>query len=120
VTAPPELDVDPYSDEFLADPKVFHDELREAGPVVWLRPRGIYASARHEQVHAILQDWESFTTNRGFGLIDTTVETPYIEVLAEHNGRPVLAREARVWVTTFHPELARDLRLHERFLQEVA
>ena len=43
-----------------------------------------------------------------------------VEVLAEHNGRPVLAREARVWVTTFHPELARDLRLHERFLQEVA
>ena len=40
-----------------------------------------------------------------------------VEVLAEHNGRPVLAREARVWVTTFHPELARDLRLHERFLQ---
>ena len=43
-----------------------------------------------------------------------------VEVLAEHNGRPVLAREARVWVTTFHPELARDFRLHERFLQEVA
>jgi 5'-phosphate synthase pdxT subunit len=43
-----------------------------------------------------------------------------VEVLAEHNGRPVLAREARVWVTTFHPELARDLRLHERFLQEIA
>jgi len=43
-----------------------------------------------------------------------------VEVLAEHNGRPVLAREDRVWVTTFHPELAGDLRLHERFLQEVA
>ena len=43
-----------------------------------------------------------------------------VEVLAEHNGRPVLAREARVWVTTFHPELARDSRVHERFLEEVA
>jgi 5'-phosphate synthase pdxT subunit len=43
-----------------------------------------------------------------------------VDVLAEHNGRPVLAREGRVWVSTFHPELARDLRLHERFLQEVA
>jgi 5'-phosphate synthase pdxT subunit len=43
-----------------------------------------------------------------------------VEVLAEHNGRPVLAREGRVWVTTFHPELARDSRVHERFLQEVA
>ncbi len=42
-----------------------------------------------------------------------------VEVRAEHNGRPVLAREARVWVTTFHPELAGDLRIHAQFLQEV-
>lgn len=85
MTTLPELDVDPYSDAFLADPRAFHEELRDAGPVVWLRPRGIYASARHEQVHAILQDWESFTTNRGFGITDTTLETPYIEVLREHD-----------------------------------
>jgi pyridoxal 5'-phosphate synthase pdxT subunit len=43
-----------------------------------------------------------------------------VEVRAEHNGRPVLAREGRVWVTTFHPEIAGDLRVHELFLQEVA
>jgi cytochrome P450 len=80
-----ELDIDPYSDEFLADPRAFHAELRDAGPVVWLRPRGIYAMARHEQVHEVLQNWESFTTNRGFGITDTTLETPYIEVLQEHD-----------------------------------
>lgn len=51
-----------------------------------------------------------------------TIETvgDAVEVLGEHNGRAVLAREGRVWVTTFHPELARDSRVHERFLQEVA
>jgi len=43
-----------------------------------------------------------------------------VDVLAEHNGRPVMARQGTVWITTFHPELAGDLRLHERFLQEVA
>jgi 5'-phosphate synthase pdxT subunit len=43
-----------------------------------------------------------------------------VEVLAEHNGRPVLAREGRVWVTTFHPELAGDFRLHEQFIQTTA
>ena len=42
-----------------------------------------------------------------------------VEVRAEHNGRPVLARQDRVWVTTFHPELAGDFRIHELFLQEV-
>ena len=43
-----------------------------------------------------------------------------VVVLAEHNGRPVLAKEGRVWVSAFHPELAGDVRVHERFLQEVA
>lgn len=43
-----------------------------------------------------------------------------VTVLAEHNDRPVLVREGPVWVTTFHPELAGDSRLHERFLEEVA
>ena len=42
-----------------------------------------------------------------------------VEVLAEHEGAPALAREGVVWVSTFHPELSGDLRLHERFLQEV-
>ncbi len=43
-----------------------------------------------------------------------------VVVLAEHNGRPVLAKEGRVWVSSFHPELAGDRRVHERFLEEIA
>ena len=41
---------------------------------------------------------------------------PDVEVLAEHDGRPVLARSGTVWVSSFHPELSGDLRVHERFL----
>jgi 5'-phosphate synthase pdxT subunit len=40
---------------------------------------------------------------------------PGVEVLAEHAGRPVLAREGRVLVSTFHPVLAGDLRIHQHF-----
>ena len=43
-----------------------------------------------------------------------------VEVLAEHAGDPVLARQGVVWVATFHPELAGDLRLHQWFLSEVS
>ncbi|MGZ4691155.1 MAG: pyridoxal 5'-phosphate synthase glutaminase subunit PdxT [Acidimicrobiia bacterium] len=43
-----------------------------------------------------------------------------VEVLATHDGHAVLVRQGRVWAATFHPELSGDLRLHERFLQEVA
>jgi pyridoxal 5'-phosphate synthase pdxT subunit len=44
---------------------------------------------------------------------------PGVEVLAEVDGRPVLAREGRFLVAAFHPELTDDTRLHERFLDLV-
>ena len=44
---------------------------------------------------------------------------PGVEVLAEHDGHPVLARQGSVTVAAFHPELSADSRLHARFLQEV-
>jgi 5'-phosphate synthase pdxT subunit len=42
-----------------------------------------------------------------------------VDVLATHGDHPVLVRDGRVWAATFHPELAGDLRLHQRFLSEV-
>jgi 5'-phosphate synthase pdxT subunit len=45
---------------------------------------------------------------------------PDVEVLAELDGRPVLARQGRLLVAAFHPELTDDTRLHELFLQEAA
>jgi 5'-phosphate synthase pdxT subunit len=42
-----------------------------------------------------------------------------VEVLATHEGRPVLARQGCVTVASFHPELSGDARLHQRFLEEV-
>jgi 5'-phosphate synthase pdxT subunit len=44
---------------------------------------------------------------------------PGVEVLAEVDGRPVLAREGRFLVAAFHPELTGDTRLHEQFLDLV-
>jgi 5'-phosphate synthase pdxT subunit len=45
---------------------------------------------------------------------------PGVQVLAEVDGHPVLAREGRFLVAAFHPELTEDTRLHELFLEEVA
>src|SRR5262249_10232246 len=42
---------------------------------------------------------------------------PGVEVLAEHAGHAVLAREGRVIVAAFHPELTDDTRVHELFLE---
>jgi 5'-phosphate synthase pdxT subunit len=42
-----------------------------------------------------------------------------VEVLAEHDGEPVLLRQGRILVASFHPELTDDTRVHERFLDLV-
>jgi pyridoxal 5'-phosphate synthase pdxT subunit len=42
-----------------------------------------------------------------------------VEVLAALDGQPVLAREGRLLVAAFHPELTDDTRVHERFLNIV-
>jgi 5'-phosphate synthase pdxT subunit len=42
-----------------------------------------------------------------------------VEVLAELDGEPVLLREGRFVVASFHPELTEDTRVHERFLELV-
>jgi len=48
------------------------------------------------------------------------VETgPEVEVLAELDGEPVLLRQGRLLVASFHPELTDDTRVHERFLELV-
>jgi len=44
---------------------------------------------------------------------------PEVEVLAEHDGEPVLLRQGRFLVASFHPELTDDTRVHERFLELV-
>ena len=42
-----------------------------------------------------------------------------VEVLARHEGRPVLCRSGPATVVSFHPELSGDDRLHARFLADL-
>jgi pyridoxal 5'-phosphate synthase pdxT subunit len=44
---------------------------------------------------------------------------PDVEVLAELDGEPVLLRQGRFLVASFHPELTDDTRVHELFLDLV-
>ena len=58
---------------------------------------------------------------RGVFIRAPRVETtgPDVEVLAELDGKPVLLRQGRFLVATFHPELTHDTRVHELFLDSV-
>ncbi len=44
---------------------------------------------------------------------------PEVEVLGELDGEPVLVRDGRLLMASFHPELTDDLRVHELFLELV-
>jgi len=44
---------------------------------------------------------------------------PEVDVLAELDGEPVLLRQGKVIVASFHPELTADTRVHELFLEAV-
>ena len=45
---------------------------------------------------------------------------PEVEILAQVNGAIVAAREKQMLVTSFHPELTGDTRVHAYFLEMVA
>jgi 5'-phosphate synthase pdxT subunit len=42
-----------------------------------------------------------------------------VDVLARSGDDPVLCRSGQVWVAAFHPELTEDLRIHQRFIEEL-
>src|SRR5215831_7698502 len=73
----PACALDPFADDFLRDPFAFHNELREAGPVVWLEHYGVWAMARYDEVHEALRDWATFSSAAGVGLSDFRKEKPW-------------------------------------------
>lgn len=44
---------------------------------------------------------------------------PEVEVMAEHEGRPVLVRQGHLMASSFHPEMNEDDRIHRIFLESI-
>jgi 5'-phosphate synthase pdxT subunit len=44
---------------------------------------------------------------------------PNVRVLARHEGVAVMARQGRILVASFHPELTEDLRVHRAFVEMI-
>jgi cytochrome P450 len=73
----PRSQIDPFSDEFLADPFPALARLRDAGPVVYLERYGVFAVARHEQVQAVLKKPGVFSSAAGVGITNIAAENPW-------------------------------------------
>lgn len=90
------LDIDPFADEFLADPWEDLKRIRDAGPAVFLPAYGVWAVARHEEVRAILKDAATFSSAAGVGVLDVRQapwRTPSLVLEAD---RPLHTRTRRV------------------------
>ena len=112
----PVLNYDPFSDENLASPYEMHEAMREAGPVVWLSPYGVYAVARYAEVSQVLQNHEVFVSRRGVGLSDFHREKPWRPPSLLLEADPPQHTAARKVVTKiFNPKTMREIR--EEFQQ---
>lgn len=67
---PPVLDIDPFSDEVLANPYPFFETLREAGAVAYIKPHDFYAVGRFDEVGEVASDFRRFSSDGGIGLSD--------------------------------------------------
>jgi len=113
----PVSDADPFSAAFFEDPHPIHEELREAGPVVWLARYNVWAVARYEQVYAMLNDWQTFSSAAGVGLQDFRKEKPWRpQSLVLETDPPLHDRTRRVLNRVLSPAAMKVLR--ERFTIE--
>jgi cytochrome P450 len=64
----PESDIDLYSDSVLQDPYPLYRQLRDQAPAVWLKPTGMYALTRFEDVREALRNWQVFSSARGVAM----------------------------------------------------
>lgn len=65
----PQTDVDLWDDAILIDPYETYVELRELAPVLWMSRHDAYAVTRYEGVKEVLQDWRTFTSAQGVGMM---------------------------------------------------
>ncbi len=107
----PVLDVDPFSDHFLADPFPHHARIRDAGPVVWLERYGIWGVGRHDDVFAALLDNETFISSAGVGITDFRREPPPRppSIILEADP-PLQSRTHRILARVLSPAALRSMR----------
>jgi cytochrome P450 len=63
-------DIDLWSDENLSDPYSTFAKLRDQASVVNLTQSGVWAITRYDQIKAVLEDWESFSSVKAIGFND--------------------------------------------------
>jgi 5'-phosphate synthase pdxT subunit len=100
---------------------VLADRVEGGEPLLSLLDVTVERNAYGRQVDS----FEADVDVRGVGVVRAVfIRAPQVsqvgwgvEVMAEHDGRPVVVRQGTVLAAAFHPEMAGDPRLHARLLE---
>src|SRR5690349_11402735 len=107
----PVITADPFLPENLTQPHALHEQMREAGPVVYLECYHIWAMARYEQVNAALKDWATYSSASGAGLSNFRKEKPWrVPSLLLEADPPAHTRAREVVGPTMSPPVLKALR----------
>ncbi len=113
----PVIDFDIYSDEVLTNPYGYYEQLREAGPLVWLSQYQVYAAARHEPVTKVLTDPQVYCSSGGVGLTNFHTEKPWrVPSIILEADPPEHSRTRKIFVRILSPRALNKLR--DRFERE--
>jgi cytochrome P450 len=104
-------DLDPFADDFLADPFAHYESLRQAGPVLRLGRYDLWAMARYQQVFTALRDHDTYCSSAGVGLSDFRKEKPWRPPsLLLETDPPEHTRARGVVARALSPRTVRELR----------
>ena len=70
MTTAPQSELDLFAEAALTDPYPLYDELRAAGPAVWLARHEVFALTRYAETRDVLRNWEVFSSAHGVMLND--------------------------------------------------
>jgi cytochrome P450 len=107
----PVVDADPFAEDFRRDRDAWHERLREAAPMVFLRRHGVWAVARYAEAHDVLRDHETFSSAAGVGLANFWHEEPWRppSLLVEADP-PAHTRPRRITARVMSPRTIERLR----------
>jgi cytochrome P450 len=110
----PNLDIDPFTEDVLADPTDFFTRLREAGPVVKLQQsegHDIVGVGRDAVVRAIFKNPTDFLNSRGGGILDLARDEPFrTPGVLQETDPPYHDRVRKVMTDVISPRHLRVLR----------
>ncbi|MDN8617359.1 cytochrome P450 [Variovorax ginsengisoli] len=116
-TTATELDLDPFSADYILNPYPQHERLRSKAPVVWLERYKCYATGRYELVRAVLEDPVTFCSGAGVGLGNFNKEPPWrVPSMVLETDPPNHTRNRAVISRALSPATLRSLR--DRFERE--